>query len=64
MYDVTITNCTTLVISRTHLRNPLDVIGLYEWVELQAQHQVDEQIDLRLTTKSGDVIHVKAREMT
>ena len=26
--------------------------------------QDHEQIDIRLTTKSGDVIHVKAREMT
>ena len=62
MYDVTITNCSTLVTARAHLRNPLDVAGLFEWVDMHAQHEVDEQIDIRLTTKTGDIIHVKARE--
>lgn len=64
MYDVTITNCSTLVTARAHLKNPLDVAGLFEWVDVHAQHEVDEQIDIRLTTKTGDIIHVKAREMT
>ena len=64
MYEVTITNCSTLVVTRTHLRNPLDVTGLFEWIDVHAQHEVDEQIDIRLTTKTGDIIHVKAREIT
>lgn len=64
MYDITITNCTTLAIARKQLPNPFEALTGIDWAELHAQHEVEEQIDIRLTTKTGDIIHIKAREMT
>ena len=62
MYDVTITNCETLVITRKHVKNPLEALSGIEWVELHGQHEVKEQFDFRITTKTGEIIHIKARE--
>ena len=62
MYDVTITNCETLVITRKQVQNPLEVLSGIEWAEIHAQHQVEEQIDIRVTASNGDIIHVKERK--
>ena len=62
MYDVTITNVNTLVTTRKQVENPLDVLNGIDWAEIQAQHQVEEQIDIRVTASNGDIIHVKARK--
>lgn len=62
MYDVTITNCETLVITRKQVQNPLEVLDGIEWAEIHAQHQVEEQIDIRVTASNGDIIHVKERK--
>ena len=64
MYDVTITNCETLVITRKQVQNPLEVLSGIEWAEMSGQNQVEAQYDFRITTKKGDIIHIKAREMT
>ena len=64
MYDVTITNCETLVITRKRVKKPLEALSGIEWVELHGQHEVKEQFDFRITTKTGEIIHIKAREMT
>ena len=62
MYDVTITNCETLVVTRTQVENPLDALNEIDWVEIHAQHQVEEQIDIQVTASNGDIIHVKERK--
>ena len=62
MYDVTITNCETLVITRKQVQNPLEVLDGIEWEEIHAQHQVEEQIDIQVTASNGDIIHVKERK--
>ena len=62
MYDVTITNCETLVITHKQVQNPLEVLNGIDWLELHAQHEVEAQFDFRITTKTGEIIHVKARE--
>ena len=62
MYDVTITNCETLVITRKQVQNPLEVLDGIEWAEIHAQHQVEEQIDIQVTASNGDIIHVKERK--
>ena len=64
MYDVTITNCETLEITRKQVQNPLEVLFGIEWAEMSGQNQVEAQYDFRITTKKGDIIHIKAREMT
>lgn len=64
MYDVTITNCETLVITRKHVKYPLEALSGIEWVELHGQHEVEAQFDFRVTTGNGEIIHIKAREMT
>ena len=64
MYDVTITNCETLVITRKQVQNPLEALSRIEWAEMSGQNQVEAQYDFRITTKKGDIIHIKAREMT
>lgn len=64
MYDVTITNCETLVITRKQVQNPLEALSGIEWVEMSGQNQVEAQYDFRITTKKGEIIHIKAREMT
>ena len=63
MYDVTITNVNTLEIIRTQVQKPLDALGGIEWAEIHAQHEVEEQIDMKVVTKSGDRLHIKAREV-
>ena len=62
MYDVTITNVNTLVVTRTQVENPLDALNEIDWVEIHAQHQVEEQIDIKITASNGDIIHVKERK--
>ena len=62
MYDVTITNCETLVITRKQVQNPLEVLNGIDWTEIHAQHQVEEQIDIQVTASNGDIIHVKERK--
>ena len=62
MYDVTITNCETLVITRKQVQNPLEVLDGIDWTEIHAQHQVEEQIDIQVTASNGDIIHVKERK--
>lgn len=63
MYDVTITNCNTLEVTHKRVENPLEALDCIDWVEIHAQHQVEEQIDIRVVTKSGDRLHIKAREV-
>ena len=63
-YGKTITNCETLVITRKQVQNPLEVLNGIDWLELHAQHEVEAQFDFRVTTGSGEIIHIKAREMT
>ena len=62
MYDVTITNCETLVITRKQVQNPLEALSGIDWAQMNAQHEVDAQYDFRITTKTGDIIHVKVRK--
>ena len=62
MYDVTITNCETLVITRKQVQNPLEALDGIDWTEIHAQHQVEEQIDIQVTASNGDIIHVKERK--
>ena len=62
MYDVTITNCNTLEVTHKSVGNPLEVLNGIDWVEIHAQHQVEEQIDIRVTASNGDIIHVKERK--
>ena len=62
MYDVTITNCETLEVTHKRVENPLEVLNGIEWLELHAQHQVEEQIDIQVTASNGDIIHVKERK--
>ena len=62
MYDVTITNCETLEITRKQVQNPLEAQDGIEWAEIHAQHQVEEQIDIQVTASNGDIIHVKERK--
>ena len=64
MYDVTITNCETLVITRKQVQNPLEALSGIEWAEMSGQNHVEAQYDFRITTKKGEIIHIKAREMT
>ena len=64
MYDVTITNCETLETTRFQAEKPIDALNGIEWLELHAQHEVEAQFDFRVTTGSGEIIHIKAREMT
>lgn len=64
VYNVTITDCDTLIVTRKQVHDPLEALSVIKWAELHAQHQVEQQIDIRVTTKSGDIIHIKAREMT
>ena len=63
MYDVTITNVNTLEIIRTQVQKPLDALDGIDWAEIHAQHQVEEQIDIKVVTKTGDRLHIKAREV-
>ena len=62
MYDVTITNCETLVITRKQIQNPLEALSGIDWAEMSGQNEVEAQYDFRITTKTGDRIHVKARK--
>ena len=62
MYDVTITNCETLVITRKQVQNPLEALSGIEWAEMSGQNQVEAQYDFKITTKTGDRIHVKVRK--
>ena len=62
MYDVTITNVNTLVVTRKQVENPLEALDCIDWVEIHAQHQVEEQIDIQVTASNGDIIHVKERK--
>lgn len=62
MYDVTTTNCETLVTTHKQVHNPLDAISGIDWAQLSAQNEVEAQYDFRITTKTGEIIHVKARE--
>ena len=64
MYKITITNCTALTVTQTQLENPFEVLSGIDWAEIHAQHEVEEQIDIRLSTKTGEIIHIKVREMT
>ena len=63
MYDVTITNCNTLEVTHKRVENSLEVLDGIEWAEIHAQHEVEEQIDMKVVTKSGDRLHIKAREV-
>ena len=63
MYDVTITNVNTLEVNHMRLGNPLNVFNHMDWAEIHAQHEVEEQIDMTVITKSGDRLHIKAREV-
>ena len=62
MYDVTITNCNTLEVTHKRVENSLEALDCIDWVEIHAQHQVEEQIDIQVTTSNGDIIHVKERK--
>ena len=62
MYDVTITNCETLEVTHKRVENSLEVLDGIDWVEIHAQHQVEEQIDIQVTASNGDIIHVKERK--
>ena len=62
MYDVTITNCETLVITRKQVKNPLDALDGIDYLEAHIQHEVKEQYDINLTAANGDIIHVKVRK--
>lgn len=62
MYDVTITNVNTLEITRTQVSNPFVVLDGMKWAEIHAQHEVVEQIDIRVTLTNGDIIHIKERK--
>ena len=64
MYDVTITNCETLVTTHKQVKNPLDLLDGIDYLEAHIQHEVKEQYDINLTAANGDIIHIKAREMT
>lgn len=63
MYDVTITNVNTLEVTRTKVTNPFVVLGGMDWAEIHAQHEVEEQIDIKVVTKTGDRLYIKAREV-
>ena len=63
MYDVTITNCNTLEVTHKRMENSLEVLDGIEWAEIHAQHEVEEQIDMKVVTKIGDRLHIKAREV-
>lgn len=63
MYDVTITDCETLEVNHMKFGNPLNLFNHMEWVEIHAQHEVEEQIDMKVVTKTGDRIHIKARKV-
>ena len=62
MYDVTITNCETLVITRKQVQNPLEALSGIDWAEMSGQNEVEAQYDFKITTKTGDIIHVKVRK--
>ena len=62
MYDVTITNCETLEVNHMRFGNPLNLFNHMEWVDIHAQHEVEEQIDIQVTASNGDIIHVKERK--
>ena len=62
MYDVTITNCNTLEVTHRRVENSLEALDCIDWVEIHAQHQVEEQIDIQVTASNGDIIHVKERK--
>ena len=62
MYDVTITNCNTPEVTHKRVENPLEALDGIDWVEIHAQHQVEEQIDIQVTASNGDIIHVKERK--
>ena len=62
MYDVTITNCNTLEVTHKRVENSLEALDCIDWVEIHAQHQVEEQIDIQVTASNGDIIHVKERK--
>ena len=63
MYDVTITNCETLEVNHMRLGNPLNLFNHMKWVDIHAQHEVEEQVDMKVVTKTGDIIHIKARKV-
>lgn len=62
MYKITITNCTALTVTQTQLENPFEALSGIDWAEIHAQHEVEEQIDIRVTASNGDIIHVKERK--
>lgn len=62
MYDVTITNVNTLVVTRKQVENLFDALKGIDWAELHSQHEVLEQIDMRVTTRDGEILHIKLRE--
>lgn len=62
MYDVTITNCNTLKVYSMKLENPLNAVCGFNWVELHAQHEVEEQIDIKVTTVDNELVHIKGRK--
>ena len=62
MYDVTITNVNTLEVTHKKMNDPLGVLTEIDWAEIHAQHEVEEQIDIRVTASNGDIIHVKERK--
>lgn len=62
MYDVTITNCNTLKVYSTKVAHIFDAVCGIDWVELHAQHEVEEQIDIKLTTVDNELVHIKGRK--
>ena len=62
MYDVTITNCNTLEVTHKRVENSLEALDAIEWAEIHAQHEVEAQIDIKVTASNGDIIHVKERK--
>lgn len=62
MYNVEIINVNTLVITRKKVANPFDALKEIDWAELHSQHEVLEQIDMRVTTRDGEILHIKLRE--
>lgn len=62
MYNAEIINVDTLVITRKKVDNPFDALKGIDWAELHSQHEVLEQIDMRVTTRDGEILHIKLRE--
>lgn len=62
MYNVEIINVNTLVVTRKQVENPFDALKGIDWAELHSQHEVLEQIDMKITTRDGEILHIKLRE--